>query len=427
MINCSKKDVLRLRDLGRRLAKIAEEPVQARNRTLWQRVNDLDQIRPVLYTRDAPVYVLNVDDELTTQIEEPFLQDVELSILLKIYEWEHLRLDIPISKTVYCPCAIYDSGWGLPTSVQGNLGENNRRFSKYESQHFDAHIKCIDDVEKIKYHEVSYDEAATMERLDLMHEIFDGILDVRLMGKNYFRVSPWDDIMTWLGMGDAFMNFYEDPDMMHACIKRYIDVSIDWVKKYEALGILSSNNCGDVILQNGLGFTSQLPQPPASGIGCKLKDIWGATTDQILTSVSPAMTQEFAYDYEKEYAKLFGRFGIGCCERLDQKIPCILDTFPNVRLISVSPFSKLEESLGAIGGRAVACFKPNSNFLILDDWEEAKRLLTEEMRNVLALGRKYGTQLTIIMKTIIHLCGEPQRLWWWCQMASDMMKAEYGM
>lgn len=426
MINYTEKDVQRLRELGRRLAAIADDPVQKRNQMLWQRVNDLHQLRPVLYTRDTPVYVLNVNDELTTQIEDPFLQDVELSILLKIYEWNHMRLDIPVSKTVYCPCVIHDSGWGLPTSVQGNLGENNRHFGKYESQHFDAHIQSIDDVEKIKYHDVSYDEAATIERLNLMHEIFDGILDVRLMGKNYFRVCPWDDIMTWLGMGDALMNFYVDPEMMHACIKRYIDVSIDWVKKYESMGILSSNNCGDVILHNGPGFTSELPAPPASGIGCRLKDIWGAASDQILTSVSPEMTQEFAYDYEKEYAQLFGKFGIGCCERIDQRVPYILKTFDNVRQISVSPFSRLEESLEAIGSNAVACFKPNSNFLILDNWEEAKQLLTGEMRNVLALGRKYGSQLTINMKTIIHLCGEPQRLWWWCDMAMDMIKAEYG-
>ncbi|MGI6029695.1 MAG: hypothetical protein ACOX81_09885 [Candidatus Heteroscillospira sp.] len=426
MINYSAQDIERLRNLGRRVGEIAALPVQEHNRALWTAVNDLRQIRPVLHTRDTPVFVLNVDGELTTRISDPFLRDVELGLLLRLYEWEHLRLDRYISKIVYCPCVIHDSGWGLPTSVQGNLGENDRHFGKYESQHFDKHIASEDDVEKIKYHEVSYDEEATMERLNLMHEIFDGILEVRLLGKNYFRVCPWDDIMTWLGMGDALMNFYVDPDMMHACIRRYMDVSIDWVKKYEALGLLSSNNCFDVVLHNGPGFTTELPAPTESGIGCRLKDIWGAASDQILTSVSPEMTQEFAYDYEREYSQLFGKFGIGCCERIDQRVPHILDTFKNVRQISVSPFSKLEESLEAIGNKAVACFKPNSNFLILDNWEEAKSLLTGEMRNALNLGRKYGSQLTINMKTIIHLCDEPQRLWWWCDMASKMINAEYG-
>lgn len=426
MISCTQNDVARLRSLARMVREIACQPVQEKNRQLWTSVNDLRQIRPVLYTRDTPVFVLNVNDELTPQIADPFLRELEMDLLMKIYEWKHLRLDRVIPDTIYCPCVISDSGWGLPTSYNGNMSENNRHFEKYKAKHFEKYIETEDDVEKIKYHEVTYDETATMERLNLMHEIFDGILNVRLLGKHYFRVCPWDDIMTWLGMGDALMNFYIDPDMMHALARRYIDVCIDWVKKYEALGLLSSNNCGDFVLHNGPGFTSELPAPPESGIGCKLSDIWGAASDQILTSVSPEMTQEFAYDYEKEYAALFGKFGIACCERIDQRVPYILDSFKNIRQISVSPFSKLEESLEAIGGRAVACFKPNSNYLILDNWAEAQELLVAELKNALALGRKYGSNMTINMKTIIHLCDEPQRLWWWCDMASKMLAAEYG-
>lgn len=425
-MNYTNKDVRRLRALGKELRAISQLPIQENNKLLWQRVNDLDQIRPVLHTRDTPIYIMNVDDELTCQIENPFLRDIEMGILLKLYEWKHLRLDRYISSTIYCPCVIHDSGWGLPTSVPGNEGENSKAEQKYESQHFEAFIKSEADVEKIKFHEVSYDEKATMERFNLMQGIFSGILNVELHGKHYFRVCPWDDIMTWLGMGDALMNFYVDPEMMHACIKRYMDVSIDWVKKYEAMGLLSSNNTFDVVLHNGPGFTSELPQSPAGGIGCKLKDIWGAASDQILTSVSPQMTQEFAYDYEKEYADLFGKFGLGCCERIDQRIPHVINTFSNVRQISVSPFSKLEPSLEQLAGNYVACFKPNSNFLVLDNWEEAKQLLTDEMKEVLSLGQKYGNQLTINMKTIIHLCNQPSRLWWWCDMASEMIRAQYG-
>ena len=48
------------------------------------------------------------------------------------------------------------------------------------------------------------------------------------------------------------------------------------------------------------------------------------------------------------------------------------------------------------------------------------------MHNVLDLSEKYSNQLTINMKTIIHLCGEPERLWWWCDMATKTIAARYG-
>jgi hypothetical protein len=55
------------------------------------------------------------------------------------------------------------------------------------------------------------------------------------------------------------------------------------------------------------GFTEQLPPPSKSGIGMKLKDVWGANADQILTGVSPAMSEEFAFEYER-YAELYGLY-----------------------------------------------------------------------------------------------------------------------
>ena len=426
MIKYTQKDIDRLRDLGRKAAAIAALPDQAHRKQLWTAVNDLHPIRPVLYTRDTPVFVLNYNDELTPVIEDPFLRSLEMTLLIRLYEWNHIRVDKHVPDYIYCNCVIEDSGFGLETTSKGNATDNAMKSDRQEAFHYEVEIETEDDIEKIKNHEVVYNEETTMKRYNLMKEIFDGILEVKLYGKNYFRVAPWDDILTWMGMGDAMLNFYEDPDLMHGCMRRYIDSCIDWVKKYEALGLLSSNNCGDFILNNGPGFTEDLPEPPESGIGAKLKDIWGAASDQIMTSVSPAMTREYAYEYESEFAELFGLMGIGCCEALDQKVPDIFDCIGNVRQITVSPFTKLEPTLEKIGNKAVACFKPNSNFLILDDWNEAKELLTKELDNVLNLAEKYNNNLTINMKTIIHLCGEPQRLWWWCDMASKMVADRYG-
>ena len=192
------------------------------------------------------------------------------------------------------------------------------------------------------------------------------------------------------------------------------------------MGLLSSNNGNEYILNNNLGYTHDLPAAPENGIGCKMKDIWGACSDQIMTSVSPATSREFGFEYEKDFAKNFGLFGYGCCERLDHKMKDVIEYFPNVRQISVSPFAKPEPAMEILGDKYVTCFKNNSNLLFQPNFEHAKPLLIEEMENVLKLAQKYNSNLIITMKTIITLSGEPERLWWWCNMAREMIDKYYN-
>ncbi|MGE4354081.1 MAG: hypothetical protein AB7D36_08365 [Oscillospiraceae bacterium] len=426
MIICNTKDKERLRSLGKQVKELSELPVMQKNIALWRKVNDLNMERPLLHHRDTSVAILNYNNELTPQIEDPFLKNIELDLLLRIYNWKHMPLNYVVSNKVKCQCVIQDTEWGNIAQyrgVQGNIATEDLR--KQKTFHFTASIKSIEDVEKILTPQVSHDEKSTMERYHLLKDIFDGILEVKLFGKQYFRVAPWDDIMNWLGMGDAMLYFYTEPEMMHACIDRYMKAAISWVKQYEALGLLSSNNDFENVLNNDPGYTSQLPLPTESGIGCKLKDIWGATSDQILTSVSPALTKEYAFDYEQEFSQLFGLYGYGCCERLDKKLDDLKAAFPNLRKVSVSPFSNMESCFEQLGKDYVACFKPNSNILVLDNFEESKEYLTKELENAIRMAIKYDNNLVINMKTIIDLHDDPARLWWWCDMATKMVDKYY--
>jgi hypothetical protein len=72
-----------------------------------------------------------------------------------------------------------------------------------------------------------------------------------------------------------------------------------------------------------------------------------------------------------------------------------------------------------IGSNYVVCFKPNSNFLVGDTWD--KKTLHDELVHVMKLARKYNSHVEIDMKTLISLNGEPQRLWAWCDMASEIV------
>ena len=423
MIVYTQQDVDRLRELGRQVREIAELPIQKERIQLWTNVNDLHMTKPVLYHRDTPPAVLNYNDELTTRIEDPYLRSVEADLLMRLYNWKHMPLDYVVEDSVKCQCALSDNGWGELVMYDADLTKDRQGQATI---HFRELIKTMDDVEKIKTPVVEHDEDETKERWRVLNEIFDGILKVRMFGLCYLNVAPWDDILEWMGMGDAMMRFYEDPDLMHACAKRYIDCTIERFRKYEALGVLSSNNGYENVMNNHPGYTTELPPPPESGIGCKLKDIWGGCSDQIMTSVSPATSREFGFAYETAYSELFGKFGYGCCERLDHKIADVIEAFPNLRMISVSPYSKLEPALEALGSRYTVSFKPNSNVLFQPNFEEAKELLRKEMETALQLCQKYNTNMVINMKTIITLRDEPQRLWWWSGMAREMVEKYYN-
>ncbi|MGE4283029.1 MAG: hypothetical protein AB7G87_04840 [Clostridia bacterium] len=414
-----KNDIIRLRELAKQVREIAELPVQQTNIKLWQSVNDLKMIRPVVYTRDYPLYLIEYGNELATTIEDPELKRFELDLLLRIYEWKYLRCDRVIEPTIKCHVVVEDSMFGIQATATVSDTSFVQGKEYNQAKHFEPQIKTEDDLALIKAPVVYYDEEATMKKFHRMQEIFDGVLDVKLFGRTDFHNVLWDDLLTWMGLNEGMYNFALEPELMHKAAEIYTDSCISRAKQYESLGILSSNNAAVNVGHNGLGFTTQLPQPTESGIGAKLSDIWGQNSDQILTSVSPAMSEEFAFDHEKKWAELFSLHSYGCCERLDHKINELKAGFSNLRKISMSPYSNLEAGMEQIGSDYVVCFKPNSNYLVGKTWD--KEYLRKELINACSLARKYNCNLEMDMKTLISLNGEPQRLWEWCDMAADIV------
>ncbi len=414
------EDVKRLRELGKKLAYIAQHPDQEKHRAIWTAANDGKMIRPAVLARDYPVYLLDTDGALTPTCRDEFLRTVEADILLKLYEWEHLRCHRVIEPYINCQADVKDTGLGIEASSPGSDDINAVASEAVSTaRHFDRILTCEADLDMIKMPEVVHNDAGTKRRLEVMHEIFDGIIEVKLHGADYFQCVPWDDLLSWMGIEEGMYDFVLNPDFMHAAARRYMDAYITLAQQYEALGLLSSNNANVTVGAGGYGYTTLLPKPPASGVGAKLKDVWGFVADQIMTSVSPEMSDEFAFANEKRFADLFGIIYYGCCERLDHKLG-ELKTFSNLRKVSLSPYANIEAGMEKMaGGTLVVSFKPNSNHLTVNPPEYG--LLKKELENVCGLARRYNCSVEILMKTIITLRGEPQRLWKWCDLAMDVV------
>ena len=86
----------------------------------------------------------------------------------------------------------------------------------------------------------------------------------------------------------------------------------------------------------------------------------------------------------------------------------------------MSPFADLENGMQQLQDKdIVVSFKPNSNHLTLPEVDYG--LMRQELEAACLLAKKYQVNLEILMKTIITLRGEPQRLWQWCELATEVV------
>jgi hypothetical protein len=414
------KDITRLRELAKQTREIAEDPVQEQNKKLWTAVNDKKMIQPLAMTRDYGLDQVSYEDELKCIIEDDELRYHEIRLLQLIYQWKHLRCHTVTEKWILCEPVTEETSCGIPGYKVYESEEWFRMKNTKDAKHFDPIFKSMDDVKKIVPIEIKYDKQATKKKVDRLNEIFDGILPVYPRGRPLLACNPYDAMIRVMGIEETMLAMMDNPEFVKAFTKRYIDVFIGHQKKLEELGLINYTNGSTLAGRGGYGFTSLLPQAaPDKGImGAKTKETWGIIADQILTSVSPSMSQEFGFDMEKPFAEMFGLVYYGCCERLDHKIDGVL-SLPNIHKISCSAFSKTEEFFEKVGDKAVVSVKLKSMRLAHPTWD--KEAVRQELIDLCNYARKYNCNFEVNMKNIINIGKGPYRLWDWCKIAVEVL------
>jgi hypothetical protein len=410
----SKGDRKVLRELGQRLAEIAGHPLNARRKELWTRLNDLRDGKPMVWVNEVCWNEMEVDDELRLRTKSPFCQRIEAQLRQTIYQWEHMQGDIVVEPVITAPLVVENSGLGL--SFQEDILQTDEA-NEIVSHRFHIQIRGEEDIEKIKQPVVTYRDELTEKGYEAYCGIFDGILTVEKRGIQGFWFAPWDDIVRLTGVQEAIMDLILRPSYIHALVKRIVDAYLGALDQFERQNLLASNNNNSRIGSGAYGYTTALP-PGGPGSGrSRAADIWGAATAQIFSTVSPEMHEEFALAYERRWLQRFGLSYYGCCEPLDKKIG-ILRSIANLRKISMSPWIDKEKAAEAIAGDYVFSFKPSPALLAKERWnpEEAR----QELETMLEIAKRYGCRVEIIMKDISTVHFEPQRLWEWARIASEV-------
>ncbi len=403
-----------LRGLVEEYAAIAALPVHREKARLWTKLNDLRSERPMIWITEVPWHEFSADvPELVTRCTATWARNLENDLRRQLYQWRHLPGDMIFNDYVPCPIAYRSTSFGLvrqgellPITVGG-----------ITSQHYEPQISCLADLAKIKDPVVTVDRADTAARLAAMRDAFGDLLPVREQGRDNYWFTPWDNLVMWYGVQEALTDLIEQPEVINAAIERLVDCYLLELDQMVAHNLLALNTTNCRIGSGAYGYSTQLPGAGFNPAHPTPQHLWGCSNAQIFTEVSPEMHWEFALRHDQRWLARWGLNYYGCCEVLDTKME-ILRRIPNLRKVSMNYRIRLERAAQAVGADYVFSYKPNPACFATDHWDLPKA--RAELRQLLDCTQ--GGHVEIVLKDISTVARQPQRLWEWAAMATELVE-----
>jgi len=411
----SEADRTILRRLGEAYARIARLPIHREKADLWQRLNDRQPGRPMVWINEIPWHEMDVDGELALQCSHPWAQAQERELRRTLYQWRHLPADMIVDAYFACPLAVHSTDFGIIEQV--DIVRTDAA-SDIVSRHFHKQIHDFADLDKIRMPVVTHNVAATEYSYAAMCDVFGDLLPVRKVGQTHIWFTPWDYLIRWWGIEAAMLDMYERPDLVHAAVERMVDAWMVELDQFVEQNLLSLDCNNTRIGSGGYGYTAALPGTGFDSAHVRPHNMWGCSNAQIFSEVSPKFHWEFALKHDLRWLSRWGLNYYGCCEPLDGKAD-ILRHIPNLRKVSVTPWCKTERAVETIGSHWIMSRKPNPAIFAEDQWNPQRA--RSELREFLEAAR--GCHVELIMKDISTVRHQPQRLWEWACIAMEEAEA----
>jgi hypothetical protein len=397
-------DVLRM--LAEEWAGIADLPLHKENARLWQRLNDLESERPMVWINEIPWHEMSFNGELSLYCNDPWARSQEDLMRKTIYQWKHMPGDMILNPWLECPLSIHSSDFGIIEDVDLAITDPE---NDIVSRHFNIQIKDMEDLEKIKMPIISHNKEATEIRYQLMNDIFSDILPVKKQGQTHIWFTPWDFLIRWWGIQEAMMDLIIRPDMVHAFYERMVEAWMVELDQFEEMNLLSLDCNNTRIGSGGYGYTGELPGMPYDTEWVRPHNMWGCSNAQIFSDVSPEMHWEFAIEHDLKWLERWQLTYYGCCEPLAGK-GHLLKKIPNLRKVSCSPWNDTRKAIEELGKDYVISRKPSPAIFATEKFDPAQA--RREIRDFLTQTEK-KCHVEFIMKDISTVKYEPERLWEW--------------
>jgi hypothetical protein len=402
-----------LRELAARVAEIAALPIQAEKRALWRKLNARKPERPMVMIDQICWNEMNVNEELTLHCQDPECRNYEEFLRQTLFQWRHFPVDMVVEPFIQVQKAVHNTGFGVGVKEQVAVTDPT---SSIAGHLFLNQFERDEDLERVKMPVITHDVAETVRRLEVAHELFDGVMGIVEQGCDPGYMTIWDPISFWMGVEGALYGLVDRPEFMTRLVNRVVQGQHLLLDQLEAQGLL----CHPQPLVHCAGaWTDDLPAPGFDPARTRAKDLWMFSMAQMFSTVSPDMLDEFEIE---PCMSLFRRFGLvyyGCCEPLDKKMAQVRK-IPNLRKVSMSPWVDEEVGAAEIGGDFVYSRKPNPALLAWPDFRESA--VREHLQASVSACKRHGCPLELILKDISTVKYEPQRLFAWARIAMEVVQ-----
>lgn len=404
----NRKEIEIVRELAKQVAELAAKPEMQARKKLWIDNNGLRYTRPPVNIEQVCWVEMNVDDEMTLHCEDPILRNFEDRLRRIIYKEKHFPVDYVIDPEFKIPRALTGTGFGLGV-VEKTLATDPQ--GKVLSHVYSDQLQTEEDLEKLSFPDVKVDDAANRPVFEAAEEAFSGIMPVLPVGSEAW-VKTWDYISTWRGVTNALYDMADRPEFIHKLVRRITDITTAYLDQLEERGLLNGHQ---TYVHCTGAYTDELPKSTDGKTRCG--DMWMAGLAQMLSSVSPAMEDEFEVSYISPICARFGLVYYGCCEPLDGKLN-VITKIPNLRKVSMSPWVNPQRGAEGLGSKYVYSCKPNPALLAWDSFDPGA--VRKELTDIKKACEEHKTPLEFILKDVSTVRYQPQRLWQWAEIAMEV-------
>jgi len=413
-VNFSSRDCRLLRDLARRAAQIAADPVMDQRRQAWVEHNSLRSAYPMMLIFPEGAWQ-ELLPETVLRCEGAEARQVERSLRMRIHTFEHFQDDTVVEAEWIVPRRIRNSGWGLEP----------RRIPSPEARgawHFDPVIREPADLKKLRFPRIDLDEAGSLQDLEQLSELFGDILAVRMAGVKHLSYHLMNQYTALRGLEEVMIDMVAEPQMLHDAMGFFAEGHHRILKQYLELNLLSFNNDNTYQNSGGNSYTDELPRPGADPARARPCDLWASAEAQELTLVSPEHHEEFSLAYEKRLLAPFGLTGYGCCDDLSHKLDLVF-AIPHIRRISIAPSADVDHCAPRLKGEYLFSWKPNPAHLVGRFDEQALR---RYLCHTVEITQQHDCVLEMILKDT-HTCEhQPGRFDEWTRIGRQVIEEIAG-
>lgn len=374
------REIEYLRELALKVKDISSHDIWKEKQRQWTNFNKLQSERPMVINIITDECWPELISGRDLKIEDPFFKAWEYELKKRIYRWENIHDDTILNNTIYVPIDYEFTQWAEVR--QRPFAANNRPYES-DGKTAAAFHPCIleyDDWDRLitkptlKY--INWEKSE--EDMNRLTDVFGDLLDIQLGEPFYSSIDTntkgWGtsgiDILCELrGLEQIMWDMYDEPDFVHMAMKFLCEGINDYLDVLERENLLRLNNnefiknANTPLGSNGYAVSDELPPSGYDPGHITTKDLWGYCQAQEFAQVSPDMLKEFVLPYQKPLADRFGMIAYGCCEANDQKYDYLMQTFENLRQISVCHVADIDIAADKIRDKYTISWKPHCTLI----------------------------------------------------------------